>query len=1262
MKRLIFASICLLIVIVLTVWGDRILSRALDAELGPLLTEQLGLPVRLAPIQARILTLRANTAELVMGDPNDPAVVATDVQVSLAWSDLLNREIRLVSASAGDLMVRISKWPSSDNPRPDDYRFLEPWLPKSLQLETGRYVTSSGDSYPVKKAHWRRKSSGAASLAWSEDRAGGEMQLSAQLKSLEDLLRLSPLSLELGLKAQGKDQSAISVQADIKPDESAGYALIAQVQAIGMNAHIEAGNSEAWSLPVHSDTKIDTVEPDKLRALINTYTGSEAVQDLEALLALPVPELSFPEHRGSMTIDEIRFGDETTRDNSFDFETTRNGLQISSLSITGPEGVATGQLDILSNSAGWQLNLSADLTTRHQDQSLAPQFLNADWMWQAGHTQLQGIGGTWGALLYSLAGDITLAGFHRGEVETPVTMHASLDNHPGEFILDHLDIEVGGGRITGSLNLSGTDQHVLTAQATVDQVNLDFLFTDGQQSTSPGVAIPSYLAQFPALELNWKMAIKGLHLPGFSLSDADISLHRTIDYGKLVLNGTGMTSGTLNLQLEARAQSGNPGSDNVTMTMQLEKLDIPRMFQEEAMFDSRSSGKITFQSQGAGMDEIFRAMRGTADLAVDFRSDSNWKRGSTAEERLRFAGNAALVIKGERIVGVEISDLDIDSTQQDITGKVSVVSARSPWFIAELKAEKLDIEGLRALMPESTAAADQTDILKSIRKLGSTRLTLDAQSVLVMKTPLSNLLLETSTAPDSFTLDKLDFTLEGSAFNSKGAIKWQNNQAAFTATASTTDFDMDRFLIDNPDIPHVPVSGSIALKSTGDTFSELLANLTGNVNLAASDTQSGRSANSRRQFAMVIKRIPDGMHANISKLQWGESELAGDLRYTKSSPPLLDLELHHATLSLLPWEQDPSKPGKDQDDSQKSTLLGSAAETSAGAVEKVFSAPSRLLTGPGEAAPGEKFFSSDPLPFDSLNNINVKFKGQGVAVTGTKHIIKDLEINGSVKQSKLVLRVNAGYLNQGKGSLEMDVDNTVAPPSVQLTTTFEQLRGTPAKPAHPKSGFASLQSAGNSIAELAGNLNGQVFVELGEGPFNYANFTLLNADVATKALTTLIPLAEKTEPKLECGVSMASFEDGKGITPYGYAARTNEANLIGRIEVDFKREMVQLRFDSRSREGVGLSVGSVFSNTVQIKGPLTDPHIVPNATGLLWRGWAAFMTAGLSVVGESVLKRALSSENPCEAIKKKIQKDICTTDQPLASSTLACPQTQASRR
>ena len=133
------------------------------------------------------------------------------------------------------------------------------------------------------------------------------------------------------------------------------------------------------------------------------------------------------------------------------------------------------------------------------------------------------------------------------------------------------------------------------------------------------------------------------------------------------------------------------------------------------------------------------------------------------------------------------------------------------------------------------------------------------------------------------------------------------------------------------------------------------------------------------------------------------------------------------------------------------------------------------------------------------------------------------------------------------------------------------------------------------------------------------------------------------------------FQDGVGVTPYGYALRTDQANILGRIEVDLTDESLKMTLDSRNRQGVGISVGSVFANTILVRGSLAEPRIVPNTTSLLWRGGAAFLTAGLSVVGESVIKRALASENPCQSIKHLVTQDLCPKSEEAAASTLVCP-------
>ncbi|RKZ05914.1 hypothetical protein DRQ32_11815, partial [bacterium] len=688
----------------------------------------------------------------------------------------------------------------------------------------------------------------------------------------------------------------------------------------------------------------------------------------------------------------------------------------------------------------------------------------------------------------------------------------------------------------------------------------------------------------------------------------------------------------------------------------LTRLDIPQFFQQKVLFQSRSTGTVSFKGRGQGLDEVFKDMRGQARLTVNYRLDNNWQRPSSAEEQLRFSGDATLAIKGDRILGLQISQLDIDSFRQDVTGNLSIVADRSPWLIADLESDHINIDGLLALIPKSTAEAEQTDLLTSLKSLGAMRISFDAESVVLMDLPISNMTLEVSSAPGNFSINQLDFTAKESRLESHGAISWKDNQALFKASANLTNFDMDRFLIANPATAHVPVSGSVNLQSQGNRLSEILANLSGQINLHASQAQPPSSIKSRRNLVMTVKRISDGMHADISTLQLGSNELSGSVRYHKTTPPLLEVQISGGSLSLLPWEESLAKPQvKDPAKEGASATVTAAAKTSADFVGKVLLSPVRLFSGPEEAEPGEKYLSDQPLPFDALKKSNVRINGQLASITSSVAVLKNITVSGTLNNGLLSIQASAG-VNKGKGEIDLTLNANDPPSIAKVTGSFEGVYGEPGEDTFPRSGFFSLTSQGQSPAELAANLNGTTYLELGHGPFDYRKLTFINASVSGSVFRALIPGIEQHEPELECAVCLATFKDGIGITPYGFAARTNSANLLGKMAVDLKTELMQLKFESRSREGMGISVGSVFSNTVKIKGPITDPQIVPSTTAILWRGWAAFMTAGLSVVGESVYKRALASADPCKSIREDIREDICATDQPAASSPLVCPK------
>jgi len=394
LKRFTFYGIALAVLAALLMSSNYLVARALDAQLAKLLSRELGIKVTLAPTRAWIPSLTVRSPKLVMGDPASPALVATGVSVSLDWPDLLHGEIRLRRASGSDLMLNTSLWPGNDNPWPTDYRFLDPYLPDYLALESATYVDPEGAGYIFTDPLWRRESAGAT-LNWQSDLDGRAVAMSVALSSLDELLRLAQLKLQITATAPGKPESAVDVSLDLQPGEHGGYALNADIGAAGMRGQLKTGSTSAWKLPEQSSTSIGQLDILKLRALLAAYDSDEAGKDAARLLDSALPRLSLPVHTGKVTIEEIRWQDEVGTDSMLEFTTGPTGVVIPGLSSRGPEGILHGDLNIVSSDSGWQLDINAKLESAGTGRSLAAPYLDADWFWREGNAKITGDGDTW---------------------------------------------------------------------------------------------------------------------------------------------------------------------------------------------------------------------------------------------------------------------------------------------------------------------------------------------------------------------------------------------------------------------------------------------------------------------------------------------------------------------------------------------------------------------------------------------------------------------------------------------------------------------------------------------------------------------------------------------------------------------------------------------------------------------------------------------------------------------------------------------------
>lgn len=990
--------------------------------------------------------------------------------------------------------------------------------------------------------------------------------------------------------------------------------------------------------------------------MVKRYTGSNQEADIEAFLQSSLPHLALPEHRGQFTIGKLYMGEQYAIDNRIKFTTGSTGFELQELTSRGPSGYLTATGRIQQDGDHWKLAANASIVARKHSKSIGEQVLAIDWRWHSGDIDISSEGESWGELLDSSRGKLQLAGTHHAAQPTPVTVSAVLGRQQAAFTLQDMDIHLGDSHITGQLEFPGDKERKLVMELQAEALDLNFLFQVSEAADTPGIALPTFLGLYQGVELDWDFEFKNVSLPGINLSDAGIDLQRNSEGGHFNILARGHQGGEIDSRLLWKSPPQSP--DSVTLGITLREMDLARFFQQQqGLLHARTSGKIEFSSQGKGVEHIFESMRGHADITTDLRSDNNWERPPEADEQVKLSGDAALVVEKQQILGLRIDQLKVASFEQDITGRISLVTGREPWLRARLESHQLNITHLLELIPESEAEADRIDLLNSLRILGAFRLYINADTVQFGGEEFSQVLLDIASDQDLIEINHLDFSLKNGTANSSARLVWKDDRASLSAKGEIDQLVLDHFAQRLALDSAVPLQGSFKLAGQGGSVEEIATNLSGNIDLQAATAPV--TPDQRRQLQLELQKIPHGVQADVQSFILGSSELQGSVRYTRpdTGRPLLELDLDGGQLSLARWENTgPVTTTKTDDDG----FLSRTASASSKAVHEVLSAPAKLL---GEAEPEDatepptahRIFDEQPLTLGFLRKYDLQLQGKLDSLTSRVVHARGVDFDISNTGGDFAIQASADYLNSGTAEMTLSYDLRQTPPPASLTATVEGIFQKPEDTVSSRTAFIALTSQGDSQALLANNINGEVYLSLGKGPLDYGGVSFLTANAARAMFTTLIPGTQSKTPELQCAVTMAIFKDGTGVTPYGYAGQTRRANLLGRVEVELAEETIRVEFNSRSREGAGLSLGNMFSNSVRIQGPLDNPVIVPNTTSILWRGWAAFATAGLSMVGEGVLNRTLAGKDPCGDILEEIRKETCAGNSPAAASSLVCP-------
>lgn len=332
------------------------------------------------------------------------------------------------------------------------------------------------------------------------------------------------------------------------------------------------------------------------------------------------------------------------------------------------------------------------------------------------------------------------------------------------------------------------------------------------------------------------------------------------------------------------------------------------------------------------------------------------------------------------------------------------------------------------------------------------------------------------------------------------------------------------------------------------------------------------------------------------------------------------------------------------------TDLASLRTAMATAGAAALSTPS-ANSGQTAVAPGGKgaskrsayIFPDDPIAFDVL----LAYDADGDVSIGQLTLpdglhLADMHAKFTVRDGRLdapELQVS-GFGGAATGHLAIDAAQAQNP-AIALRVDgkdidLAQVLAAIGRPGEVRGGKTQLTvdvtTHGVSPRQWVSGVNGLASAVV--GPATLTN-SKLDLDSALNRLTVAINPFHNVDPstELQCAVFRLPLHGGIATIDRSLALETKKVGILASGSLDFRNETLDLSFRPQIRHGIPIDMPQV-AELVRFEGPFTAPGVridaVASAATLVRIG-AAVETGGLSVVGESLLKRsAAGGAGPCE--------------------------------
>jgi uncharacterized protein involved in outer membrane biogenesis len=471
--------------------------------------------------------------------------------------------------------------------------------------------------------------------------------------------------------------------------------------------------------------------------------------------------------------------------------------------------------------------------------------------------------------------------------------------------------------------------------------------------------------------------------------------------------------------------------------------------------------------------------------------------------------------------------------------------------------------------------------------------------------------------------------------SAEGSARVEQNRIDFDATVASLRLVGDALQI--ADLPDAPLTIAGGVSSTHDSYDlhdvtvgiqSAQAQISGvigksqsvtdklNISLSAPSLRDLRSKLPDIPLAATVTAAfsPAGITAEQLEVTFGESDISGELEIQFSEPVSVAGSLRSELLDL----SDFSKKGEDTASQVAVDETDAATDTETSAAEWVF--------------------TEEPLPFRFLSAASVDLDFVVNVLQQGPATLEGLKMSLALDDGNLALQSGFDVAAGGSANTKLSLAVQDNGADLEIISEVRDLRlslvenDTRDLSQIPPIGIEiDVRSSGGSARDLAASSNGSVIFTQGAGQVDNSASGFFSTDIVSQLFGALNPFSEK-EPYSNWECTVFALDINSGVAEISsMLAQSEKVTIVGEGGIDLNTEKLNISFNTKQRQGVGISADMFVTPFVQLAGTLAKPRLGLDKKGVLLSGTAAVMTAGASFFVKGVADRASGASDRCAA-------------------------------